>query len=144
MIRRLLVVVLLPMFIIGGSASFRPTQSASTEQCTQDPEVCLTHVLVKMDSIKPGMTGGDLGNSPLRNRPLEVCWRSLRTRNWMFICYVCGIREPEAPSFNQIMKTRQYLPIHLQVPSRVGFFNLHDLPQFNMGMAVRPWTGINT
>jgi hypothetical protein len=60
MIRRVLVVVLLSIIVIGGSASFRPTQSASTEPCTQDHEVWLTHVLEKMDSIKPGMTRGDL------------------------------------------------------------------------------------
>src|SRR5260370_35905257 len=60
MIRRLLVVVLLSIIVIGGSASFRPTQSASAEPCTQDHEVWLTHVLEKMDSVEPGMTRGDL------------------------------------------------------------------------------------
>ena len=41
MIRRLLVVVLLSIIVIGGSASFRPTESASTEPCTQDHQVWL-------------------------------------------------------------------------------------------------------
>jgi hypothetical protein len=60
MIRRLLVLVLLSIIVIGGFASFRPTKSASTEPCAQDHEVWLTHDLEKMNAIKPGMTRGDL------------------------------------------------------------------------------------
>jgi hypothetical protein len=60
MIRRLFVLLLLSIIVIGGSASFRPTQSASPEPCTQDHEVWLTHVLEKMETIKPGMTRWDV------------------------------------------------------------------------------------
>ena len=60
MIRRSLVLVLLSIIAIGGSASFQPTQSASTEPCAQDHEAWLAHVLEKMDTIKPGMTRMDL------------------------------------------------------------------------------------
>ena len=60
MIRRFLVFASLSIIAIGGSASFRPTQSASTEPCAQDHEAWLTHVLEKMDTIKPGMTRMDL------------------------------------------------------------------------------------
>jgi hypothetical protein len=60
MIRRLFVLVLFSIIVIGGSASLRPTQSAGPDPCAQDHEVWLTHVLEKMDSIKPGMTRGDL------------------------------------------------------------------------------------
>jgi hypothetical protein len=60
MIRRFLVLALLSIIAIGSSASFRPTQSASTEACAQDHEAWLTHVLEKMDTIKPGMTRMDL------------------------------------------------------------------------------------
>lgn len=60
MIRRLFVLLLLSIIAIGGSASFRPTQSASSEPCAQDHEVWLTHILEKMEPIKPGMTRMDL------------------------------------------------------------------------------------
>jgi hypothetical protein len=60
MIRRILVLVLLSIIAIGGSASFRPTRSASTEPCAQDHEAWLTHVLEKMDAIKLGIRRGDL------------------------------------------------------------------------------------
>src|SRR6266481_4080015 len=60
MTRRLLVLVLLSILVIGGSASVRPTQSASQEPCAQDHEAWVTHALEKMETIKPGMTRADL------------------------------------------------------------------------------------
>jgi hypothetical protein len=60
MIRRLLVLVLLSIIALGGSASFQPTQSASPEPCAQDHDAWLRHVLEKMETIKPGMTRVDL------------------------------------------------------------------------------------
>jgi hypothetical protein len=60
MIRRLFVLVLLSIVVLGGSAFIRPTRSAILDPCAQDHEVWLSHVLEKMDSIKPGMTRGDL------------------------------------------------------------------------------------
>ena len=61
MIRRLSVLLFLSIIAIGGSASFRPTHSASPEPCTaQDHETWLTQVLEKMQTIKPGMTRWDL------------------------------------------------------------------------------------
>ena len=60
MIRRLLVLVLVSIIVVGGSASFRPVQSASPEPCAQDHAAWLTHVLEKMGTIKPGMTRWDL------------------------------------------------------------------------------------
>ena len=60
MIRRLLVPVLLSIIAIGGTASFQPTQSASSEPCIQDHAAWLTQVLKKMETIKPGMTRWDV------------------------------------------------------------------------------------
>jgi len=60
MIRRLLMLVLLSILVIGGPASVRPTQSASQEPCAQDHEAWVTHALEKMETIKPGMTRADL------------------------------------------------------------------------------------
>jgi hypothetical protein len=60
MIRRLLMLVLLSILVIGGSASVRPAQSASQEPCAQDHEAWVTHALEKMETIKPGMTRVDL------------------------------------------------------------------------------------
>jgi hypothetical protein len=60
MIRRLFVVLLLSIIAIGGSASFRPAQSASAAPCAQDHEAWLRLVLEKMETIKPGMTRWDL------------------------------------------------------------------------------------
>ena len=60
MIRRFFVLFLLSIIVIGGSASFRPTQSASPQPCAQDHEVWLTHLTEKMETIKPGMTRWDL------------------------------------------------------------------------------------
>ncbi len=60
MTRRLMVLVALSIIVIGVSASFRPTQSATPQPCTQDHEAWLAQVLEKMDSIKPGMTRAEL------------------------------------------------------------------------------------
>lgn len=60
MTRRLFVLVLLSIIVIGGSASVRSTQSASLEPCAQDHAAWLTQVLGKMGTIKPGMTRWDL------------------------------------------------------------------------------------
>ena len=60
MIRRLFVLFLLSIIVIGGSASFRPTKSANPEPCVQDHEVWLTQLMGKMETIKPGMTRWDL------------------------------------------------------------------------------------
>lgn len=73
MIRRLFMPLLLSMVVIGGSASFRPTQSASPQPCAQEHEVWLTHLTEKMEAIKPGMTRWDVlkvfrtdGGPPIR------------------------------------------------------------------------------
>jgi hypothetical protein len=60
MMRRLFMPLLLSMVVIGGSASLRPTQSASPQPCAQDHEVWLTHLTGKMEAIKPGMTRWDV------------------------------------------------------------------------------------
>ena len=73
MIRRLFMPLLLSIIVIGGSASFRPTQSASPQPCAQDHEVWLTQLTAKMETIKPGMTRWDVlkifrtdGGPPIR------------------------------------------------------------------------------
>ncbi len=60
MTRRLFVLLLVSIIVIGGSASFRPAQSASSDPCKQDHAAWLTQVLEKMETIKPGMTRWDL------------------------------------------------------------------------------------
>ena len=60
MIRRLFVLLLLSIIVIGGSAFVRPLQSASPDPCTQDHAAWLTQVLERMETIKPGMTRWDL------------------------------------------------------------------------------------
>jgi hypothetical protein len=60
MIPRLFVLLLLSVIVIGGSASFRPTQSANPEPCAQNHEAWLKQVSEKMEAIKPGMTRWDL------------------------------------------------------------------------------------
>ncbi len=60
MIRRLFVLLLVSIIFVGGSASFRPAQSASSDPCKQDHAAWLTQVLGKMSTIKPGMTRWDL------------------------------------------------------------------------------------
>jgi hypothetical protein len=60
MIRRLFVLLLLSVIVIGGSASVRPTKSANPEPCAQDHEVWLAHLMEKMETIKPGMTRWDV------------------------------------------------------------------------------------
>src|SRR5437870_13122396 len=60
MIRRLFMLLLVSIIVVGGSASFRPAQSASSDPCKQDHAAWLTQVLEKMESIKQGMTRWDL------------------------------------------------------------------------------------
>lgn len=60
MIRRFLVLVLLSIVAISASSSVRLTRSASQEPCSQDHEAWVTHTLEKMETIKPGMTRGEL------------------------------------------------------------------------------------
>ena len=60
MIRRLLVLELLSIIAFGGSTSVRVTRSASQEPCAQDHKIWVAHALMKMETIKPGMTRGDL------------------------------------------------------------------------------------
>ena len=60
MIRRLFVLLLVSIIVVGGSASFRPAHSASSDPCKQDHAAWLTQVLEKMETIKPGMTRWDL------------------------------------------------------------------------------------
>ena len=60
MIRRLFVLLLVSLIFVGGSASFRPAQSASSDPCKQDHAAWLTQVVEKMETIKPGMTRWDL------------------------------------------------------------------------------------
>jgi len=60
MIQRLFILLLLSVIVIGGSASFRPAQSANPEPCAQNHEAWLKQVSEKMEAIKPGMTRWDL------------------------------------------------------------------------------------
>ncbi len=60
MIRRLFVLLLVSIILVGGSASFRPAQSASSDPCKQDHAAWLTQVLGEMSTIKPGMTRWDV------------------------------------------------------------------------------------
>jgi hypothetical protein len=60
MIQRFFVLILLSIIVIGGSASFRPAQSANAQPCAQDHEAWLKQVSEKMETIKPGMTRWDL------------------------------------------------------------------------------------
>jgi hypothetical protein len=60
MTRRLMVLVVLSIIVIGVSASFRPAQSATPQPCTQDHAAWLKQVLERMDTVKPGMTRWDL------------------------------------------------------------------------------------
>jgi hypothetical protein len=60
MIQRLFVLLLLSIIVIGGSASFRPAQSANPEPCAQNHEAWLKQVSEKMETTKPGMTRWDL------------------------------------------------------------------------------------
>jgi hypothetical protein len=60
MIRRLLVLLLLSMIVIGGSASVRPARSASQERTAQEHIAWVSHTLQKMETIKAGMMRLDL------------------------------------------------------------------------------------
>jgi hypothetical protein len=59
MIRRSLAFVSLSILALAGSASFRPTRSASSGPCLRD-EAWLAQLAEKLESIKPGMTRMDL------------------------------------------------------------------------------------
>jgi hypothetical protein len=60
MIRRLLVPVLLPTLTISAWTPIRLTQSASQGPCSQSHEAWVSQTLEKIETIKPGMTRGDL------------------------------------------------------------------------------------
>ena len=60
MIRRLVVLGLFLSVGISASSSAPLKQSASQEPCTQDRQAWVTHALVKMQTIKPGMTRREL------------------------------------------------------------------------------------
>jgi len=60
MIRRLFVLTSLSIIFIGGSAFVRPTQSANPQPCSQEHKAWLKQVMVKMETIKPGMTRWDV------------------------------------------------------------------------------------
>ena len=60
MIRRLFVLLLVSIIVVGGSASFRPAHSASSDLCMQDHAAWLRQILEKMETIKPGMTRWDV------------------------------------------------------------------------------------
>jgi hypothetical protein len=60
MIRRLLVLFLFSIVVIGNSVSVRLAQSASPQPCVQDHDAWLADLLRKMDAIKPGMTRAEL------------------------------------------------------------------------------------
>src|SRR6266446_5074504 len=59
MIQRLLVLVVLSILITSAKTSVRSTHSAS-QDCFQDHEAWVTHTLEKIETIKPGMTRGEL------------------------------------------------------------------------------------
>jgi hypothetical protein len=60
MIRRLFFLTSLSIIFIGGSAFVRPTQSANPQPCSQEHKAWLKQVMVKMETIKPGMTRWDV------------------------------------------------------------------------------------
>ncbi len=60
MIRPLLVFTLLSIVAISDWTFARFSYSASQEPCAQDHEAWVTHALEKMETVKPGMTRGDL------------------------------------------------------------------------------------
>jgi Skp family chaperone for outer membrane proteins len=74
MIRRIFVLLLLSVIVIGGSASVRTTGSANPEPCAQDHEVWLAHLMEKMETIKPGMTSKFSGRKEeyQRQRQLQL------------------------------------------------------------------------
>jgi hypothetical protein len=60
MFRQLLMVLLLSITVIGGSASVQSTKPARTASCAQDHAAWLADVLKEMQAIEPGMTRKDL------------------------------------------------------------------------------------
>ncbi|HXJ04144.1 MAG TPA: hypothetical protein VNH65_03545 [Candidatus Acidoferrum sp.] len=60
MIRRLFVLTSLSIIFIGGSAFVRPTQSANPQPCSEEHRAWLKQVMMKMETIKPGMTRWDV------------------------------------------------------------------------------------
>jgi hypothetical protein len=60
MVRPLLLLTFLSIITFNSSTSVRLTNAASQDSCAQSHEVWVTNALVKMESIKPGMTREDL------------------------------------------------------------------------------------
>jgi hypothetical protein len=60
MIRRLLALGLFSFIAISASSSARLRHPASQEPCAEDHQAWVTHTLEKMETIKPGMTRGEL------------------------------------------------------------------------------------
>jgi hypothetical protein len=60
MIGRFLVLILLSVVTMSVSSAFRRAQPVTQAPCTQDHEAWVTRALEKMETIKPGMTRGEL------------------------------------------------------------------------------------
>src|SRR5258708_2470410 len=60
MIRRLVALVLLSTLAVSASTSVRLTPSASQEPCSQNHEAWVSQTLKKIETIRPGMTRGEL------------------------------------------------------------------------------------
>jgi hypothetical protein len=60
MIRRLVVSGLFSIIGISASSSAPLKQSASQEPCAEDHQAWVTHALIRMQTIKPGMTRREL------------------------------------------------------------------------------------
>jgi|SRR5580704_4011570 hypothetical protein len=60
MIRQLLVLSLLSIIAISASSSAPLKHPATQEPCAQDHQAWVTDALIKMQTIKPGMTRGEL------------------------------------------------------------------------------------
>jgi hypothetical protein len=60
MIRRLTAVLLFAIIAICASSSPRPTPAPSQGPCSQEHEVWVSHILEKIEAIKPGMTREEL------------------------------------------------------------------------------------
>jgi hypothetical protein len=92
MIQRLFVLLLLFVIVIGGSASFRPTQSANPEPCAQNHEAWLKQVTEQMEAIKPGMTRWDvLKVLRTEGTPRPKLWRGRTSTNITRIIFQPGL-----------------------------------------------------
>jgi hypothetical protein len=60
MIRQLLVLLFLSTLTICASTSVRLTQSASQDLCSQNHQAWVSQTLTKIETIRPGMTRGEL------------------------------------------------------------------------------------